>query len=362
MIGGSSRELCPSGCPRPAPTSVPGSTASGSPWSWPTPSSPRSSPTGSRCASRARAADEVPLDERHLVVRSMRATFAAMDVSPPGLHLACTNRIPHSRGLGSSSAAIVGGIVLARALVEGGADAFDDAAALSLASLIEGHPDNVAPALLGGFVISGRTGDEVWAQQSPVDPSISAVVFVPPHGVRTEVARGLLPETVPHADAAANSGRAALLVAALGGTPRAALARHRGLPAPAATSARDAGVARPGGRAARAPRSGRRFRGRSDGARLRHRRRRGRGRARSCRVAGDAPGSRWPRCRRVNVTAPHDPPPGSKHRSRRTARHQRRHPPGTRHVCVRSPPGTGTTATAQLAALAAQPTRGKDPE
>ena len=130
-------------------------------------------------------AGEVPLDERHLVIRSMLATFAAMDVSPPGLHLSCTNRIPHSRGLGSSSAAIIGGIVLARSLVEGGADAFDDAAALSLASLIEGHPDNVAPALLGGFVISGQTGDEVWAQQSPVDPSISAVVFVPPHGVHT---------------------------------------------------------------------------------------------------------------------------------------------------------------------------------
>jgi len=165
-------------------------------------------------------AGEVPLDERHLVVRSMLATFAAMDVSAPGLHLSCTNRIPHSRGLGSSSAAIIGGIVLARSLVEGGADAFDDAAALSLASLIEGHPDNVAPALLGGFVISGRNGEEVWAQQSPVDPSLSAVVFVPPHGVRTDVVRGLLPATVPHADAAANTGRAALLVAALGGHPQ----------------------------------------------------------------------------------------------------------------------------------------------
>ena len=163
--------------------------------------------------------DEVPLDEHHLVVRSMRATFAAMQVSPPGLHLSCTNRVPLRRGLGSSSAAIVGGIVLARALVVGGAEAFDDAAALSLASLIEGHPDNVAPALLGGFVISGRNGEEVWAQQSPVDPSISAVVFVPPLGVHTSVARGLLPESVSHADAAANSGRAALLVTALAGHP-----------------------------------------------------------------------------------------------------------------------------------------------
>ena len=176
-------------------------------------------PDGLEVRVAGEAADEVPLDERHLVVRSMRATFAAMQVQPPGLHLACTNRIPHSRGLGSSSAAIVGGIVLARSLVRGGAELFDDAAALALANLIEGHPDNVAPALLGGFVISGRAEHEVWAQQSPVDPAISAVVFVPPHGVRTEVARGLLPDTVRHADAAANTGRAALLVAALAGHP-----------------------------------------------------------------------------------------------------------------------------------------------
>ena len=221
----------------------------------------------------------MPLDERHLVVRSMLATFAAMDVSPPGLHLACTNRIPHSRGLGSSSAAIVGGIVLARALVEGGADAFDDAAALSLASLLEGHPDNVAPALLGGFVISGRTGEEVWAQQSPVDPSISAVVFVPPHGVRTRRGAGPAARDRSPRRRGGEQWSRSLARRRARRTPPAALARHRGLPAPAATPARDAGVARPGDRAARAPRSGRRFRGRSDGARLRHRRRRDRRRS-----------------------------------------------------------------------------------
>lgn len=162
---------------------------------------------------------EVLLDESHLVVRAMRVAFTTMDLHPPGLRLTCTNRIPHSRGLGSSSAAIVGGIALARALVVGGEDLLDDDAVLRLATGIEGHPDNVAPALLGGFVISGQDGDAVWAQQSPVDPTVSAVVFVPPHGVPTEVARGLLPATVAHADAAANSGRAALLVAALAAHP-----------------------------------------------------------------------------------------------------------------------------------------------
>ncbi len=164
-------------------------------------------------------AGEVPRDESHLVVRSMRAAFARMGLAPNGLRLRFTNRIPHSRGLGSSSAAIVGGIVLARALVADGAALLDDAAALALANQLEGHPDNVAPALLGGFVISGQAAELVWAQQAPVDPGIRGVVFVPPHGVRTEVARGLLPATVRHSDAAANSGRAALLVAALGGHP-----------------------------------------------------------------------------------------------------------------------------------------------
>jgi len=164
-------------------------------------------------------AGQVAGDERHLVVRSMRAAFEAMDRRPLGLNLACTNRIPHGRGLGSSSAAIVGGIVLARSLVENGADLLDDSAALSLAHQIEGHPDNVAPALLGGFVISGLVGEEVWAQRAPIDSSISAVIFVPPHAVGTEVARGILPGSVRHQDAAANSGRAALLVAALGGGP-----------------------------------------------------------------------------------------------------------------------------------------------
>ncbi len=164
--------------------------------------------------------EDLVRDESHLVIRAMRAAFEVLGEQPAGLSVWCTNRIPHSRGMGSSSAAIVGGIVLARALVEGGAERLDDAQALALANRLEGHPDNVAPALLGGFVISGQAGDVVWAQNAPVDPSVSAVVLVPPYGVRTELARGLLPDSVPHADAAANTGRAALLVAALGHQPR----------------------------------------------------------------------------------------------------------------------------------------------
>jgi homoserine kinase len=94
----------------------------------------------------------------------------------------------------------------------------DDDAAFELASRIEGHPDNVAPAFYGGFRISGRE-DEFYAVGSTVDPRIEVVVFVPPTPVSTEVARGLLPAEVPHAAAAADAGRAALLVAALAGQP-----------------------------------------------------------------------------------------------------------------------------------------------
>lgn len=161
----------------------------------------------------------VPLDETHLVVRAMRTAFDALGAQPPGLRLACDNVVPHARGLGSSSAAIVGGLVLARALVADGAARLDDDALLRLAADLEGHPDNVAPALLGGFVISGREDDAWYAVGSPVHPHLGAVVFVPAEPVSTEVARGLLPAQVPHADAAADAGRAALLVAALAGAP-----------------------------------------------------------------------------------------------------------------------------------------------
>lgn len=166
----------------------------------------------------------LPRSERHLVVRSMRAAFKVLGAEPSGLRLRFENSIPQSRGLGSSSAAIVGGLALARALTLDGAR-FDDDSLLFLANQIEGHPDNVAPAVVGGFVVSGQSAvsgqpaEEVWALSAPISATISAVAFVPPSGVSTEAARGLLPAQVPHGVAAANTGRAAVLVAALAGAP-----------------------------------------------------------------------------------------------------------------------------------------------
>jgi len=170
----------------------------------------------------------VPLDARHLVVRSMHAAFDALGGRPEGLRLHCRNVIPHARGLGSSSAAIVGGLALARALVVGGDEQLDDLALFRLAAQIEGHPDNVAPACFGGFVVAGHD-DEFFAVPAAIDPEVAAVVFVPPNGVETEVARGLLPAQVPHRDAAANAGSAALLVAALAARPDQLLPATRDL-------------------------------------------------------------------------------------------------------------------------------------
>jgi homoserine kinase len=168
--------------------------------------------------------EELPRDEKHLVVRAMRATFARLGGQPDGLELTCANRIPHGRGLGSSAAAIVGGILLARALVVGGDEVLPDAQALALASELEGHPDNVAPALLGGLTVAWLDEAHAHAIRLECDARVRPVVFVPPFEASTEQARGLLPASVPHSDAAANAARAALLVAALTGAPEHLLA------------------------------------------------------------------------------------------------------------------------------------------
>ncbi|WP_432986343.1 homoserine kinase [Dactylosporangium sp. CA-233914] len=164
-------------------------------------------------------AGELPGDETHLVVRSMRRAFDELGEQPPGLALRCRNRIPQARGLGSSSAAIVAGIVLVRGLVEDGPARMDDRAALALADAIEGHPDNVAPCLLGGFTIAWTENGGAAAVRREPAAGIRPVVFVPEERGLTEAARAALPKTVPHADAAFNAGRAALLVHALAGDP-----------------------------------------------------------------------------------------------------------------------------------------------
>jgi len=161
-------------------------------------------------------ADDVPMDESHLVVRALQAGLKALGASVPGVTLRCHNRIPHGRGLGSSSAAIVGGLAAAYGLT---GTPLDRARVLELANEIEGHPDNVAAAALGGFTIAWNDGEIGRAVRLEATPGLSAVAYVPATPVSTKQARGLLPAVVPHGDAAANAGRAALLVAALTSRP-----------------------------------------------------------------------------------------------------------------------------------------------
>ena len=167
---------------------------------------------------------DLPRDEKHLVVRAMRTTFDRLGGQPRGLELACANRIPHGRGLGSSASAIVAGVMLARGLVLGGEQELTTEGVLALASEIEGHPDNVAACILGGLTIAWVDDDGAHAVRVDGVGGVTPVLAIPPFESSTKKARGLLPAEVPHADAARNAGRSALLVAALTGSPRSLFA------------------------------------------------------------------------------------------------------------------------------------------
>lgn len=169
-------------------------------------------------------ADEVKKDGKHLVIKAMMAGFEFMGGKPRGIALRALNAIPHGRGLGSSAAAIVGGLSLARGLVLSGNNLMSDDDLIALATDMEGHPDNIAAAALGGATISWMedrasvaTG---CASRFSVDPSVRALVFLPHTQLSTGKARRMLPESVPHKDAAINAGRAALLVHALSVHPQ----------------------------------------------------------------------------------------------------------------------------------------------
>ena len=182
--------------------------------------------------------ETVRRDKRNLVVVALHAAFDAMGGRPRGLQLVCANRIPHSRGLGSSAAAIVAGITAARSLVVGGTERLDDDAALRLAAELEGHPDNVAACLLGGLTVAWQDGSGARAVRLEPAAALDPVVYVPGTTASTAKVRALLPAEVPHRDAAANAGRAALLVTALTTRPDLLLAAtedrlHQGYRAPA---------------------------------------------------------------------------------------------------------------------------------
>ncbi len=172
---------------------------------------------------RGVGAGEVPTDETNLVVRSIAHSFAAYDQPMPGLDLVADNAIPHGRGLGSSGAAIVSGVMAAKGLLDG-VVRIDSNSLLALATALEGHPDNVAPALFGGLTIAWTTDEGPQYKKLIVHRGVSPLIAVPEGTMSTEVARGLRPASVSHADAIFNVSRSALLIAALVQSPELLLA------------------------------------------------------------------------------------------------------------------------------------------
>lgn len=165
-------------------------------------------------------AGQVSTGEEHLVVRALRAACARFGHQPAGLMLRCQNSIPHSRGLGSSAAAAVAGVLAGYALA--GRDS--DEAALQIAAGFDGHGDNAAASLLGGLVICWQDGQRFHAVRLEPHPDLVPVLLVPERTSATDLARGLLPAQVPHRDAAFTAGRAALLVHALTSAPELLMA------------------------------------------------------------------------------------------------------------------------------------------
>jgi homoserine kinase len=159
-------------------------------------------------------AGDLPTDEAHLVVRAFRAACAELGWTPTGLRVVAENGIPQGRGMGSSAAAVVAGVLAAWALCPD-VETIDLNAVLRLTTAMEGHPDNVAACLEGGLTLSWATDRGPIADSLEVHQDVLPVVLVPDATLSTDVARGLLPELVPHADAAFNAGRSALLVHAL---------------------------------------------------------------------------------------------------------------------------------------------------
>ncbi len=175
-------------------------------------------PAGVEVQVEGEGADSIDGGESNLVVRSVRTALDRVGAPQPGLRLRCRNGVPHGRGIGSSAAAVVAGVVAARGLLEQ-PELLDDVTALEIASDLEGHPDNAGASLLGGITVGWAGQGGARAVRIEPHPGLEAVVCIPADGLSTARARAMLPATVPHADAAFTAGRAALLVEALSRRP-----------------------------------------------------------------------------------------------------------------------------------------------
>lgn len=153
--------------------------------------------------------DGIPNDESNLVWRTMCHFWKLIQYPTPSVALTLENNIPPSRGLGSSSAAIVGGLVAANTLA---GSPYSKNELLQVANAIEGHPDNVTPALYGGVTLSIPTDDGMLPRVLSQEPKFKAVVVIPDTLLNTSKARGILPSDVSRKDAVFNISHAGLLI------------------------------------------------------------------------------------------------------------------------------------------------------
>lgn len=156
-------------------------------------------------------AAKVPTDESNLVYQSACHIFDLLEKRPSGLHIQQKNNIPVGSGLGSSSTAVLGGLLAANALVDGQYTQLD---ILAMATKLEGHPDNVAPALFGGLILGLLDREKVHIEQLPIAQQQVAVIL-PDFELSTHAARAVLPSQVSHQDATFNAGRLGLLIRAM---------------------------------------------------------------------------------------------------------------------------------------------------
>ena len=154
----------------------------------------------------------LPADERNLVYKSMQKVFQMVQYQPKGIRINLHNGIPVTRGLGSSSACVAGGLFAANAL-SGNHLSLDEL--LLMAAQIEGHPDNSTPAILGGIVTAVLTEDHLHYVKVELDQQLKFAVFIPNFILSTKTARNILPDMIPRNDAVYNVGRAALLAASI---------------------------------------------------------------------------------------------------------------------------------------------------
>ncbi len=155
---------------------------------------------------------DIPTGESNLIYWSAKHLYEECGKRLPGLRIIQENNIPMTRGLGSSSACIVAGLLGANRFLGAPLSAQD---LINLAAKMEGHPDNTTPALMGGLVTSAMDGGRIYSVSVPVAHNIRFGVFIPPFELKTEVARGVLPERYSREDAVYNLSRSALMTSSL---------------------------------------------------------------------------------------------------------------------------------------------------